>query len=430
MALAQSSPDYKALVCVFQQGGNDGENTLVRSDTRGYQAYAAVRTNASGLNIPQAQLLPIQPLRGGPPYGFHPSCQPLQHCSSRRSSRSSPTSECWCGRRPGSGSRRRAPRGRPICSRTRTRSSRCRAASHTASSASAGEGGSPIAGGRESRHAVPTTGLDQRLAHVRIGRTLGAAHRAEQPVLHAYGSGERPTGQYDALRDAALREMLAQSRANIFDVVAQLYAEEGLAASSVVFPDHAEHERRWSRRFSPPSIPSIARQLRTIAQLIEGRAQTQMRRQIFYVQQWGYDTHGSQAGIHTAIARRFIRVDEGVPGRHGSARTRQQRDHVLDVRIRPHVQAGQQPGHRPRLGQLRLRDGRSGERRRLLRHSSRRSRSMVPTTSARTGGGFPPPRSTSMGRRYAAGSGLPKATCPTSSRTSARSRTRNLGFMA
>ena len=63
---------------MFLQGGNDGENTLVRYDTAGYQNYASIRTPASGINIPQAQLLPIQPARGGPPFGFHPACAPLQ----------------------------------------------------------------------------------------------------------------------------------------------------------------------------------------------------------------------------------------------------------------------------------------------------------------------------------------------------------------
>ena len=48
--------DYKALVCVYLEGGNDGENTLIRLDGAGYQNYAAVRSPASGINIPQAQL--------------------------------------------------------------------------------------------------------------------------------------------------------------------------------------------------------------------------------------------------------------------------------------------------------------------------------------------------------------------------------------
>ena len=44
VALAQSAPDYKALVCVNLAGGNDGENTLIRYDTAGYQNYATIRT--------------------------------------------------------------------------------------------------------------------------------------------------------------------------------------------------------------------------------------------------------------------------------------------------------------------------------------------------------------------------------------------------
>ena len=43
VAQAQGAPDYKALVCVFQLGGNDGENTLIRYDTAGYQNYEVIR---------------------------------------------------------------------------------------------------------------------------------------------------------------------------------------------------------------------------------------------------------------------------------------------------------------------------------------------------------------------------------------------------
>src|ERR1700686_1637618 len=49
VALARTAPDYKALVCIYQQGGNDGENTLVPYDKRGYANYAAIRTPVSGL---------------------------------------------------------------------------------------------------------------------------------------------------------------------------------------------------------------------------------------------------------------------------------------------------------------------------------------------------------------------------------------------
>ena len=43
-ASAQTATDYKALVCVFMFGGNDGNNTVIPIDTAGYGQYAAVRT--------------------------------------------------------------------------------------------------------------------------------------------------------------------------------------------------------------------------------------------------------------------------------------------------------------------------------------------------------------------------------------------------
>ncbi len=42
-AMAQTTADYKALVCIFLYGGNDANNMLVQFDTAGYQNYATVR---------------------------------------------------------------------------------------------------------------------------------------------------------------------------------------------------------------------------------------------------------------------------------------------------------------------------------------------------------------------------------------------------
>src|SRR4051794_369361 len=62
LAHAQGASDYKALVCVFLYGGNDGNNTVIPFDTAGYAQYSAVRTAASGIQLAQASLLPIQPV--------------------------------------------------------------------------------------------------------------------------------------------------------------------------------------------------------------------------------------------------------------------------------------------------------------------------------------------------------------------------------
>ncbi|HEX6047344.1 MAG TPA: DUF1501 domain-containing protein [Pyrinomonadaceae bacterium] len=72
-----AASDYKALVCVFLNGGNDGNNMLVSLDQYTgpagslVEGYSNVRA-ASGLAIAQASLLPVSPVSGGS-YGFHPN---------------------------------------------------------------------------------------------------------------------------------------------------------------------------------------------------------------------------------------------------------------------------------------------------------------------------------------------------------------------
>ena len=72
--------DYRALVCVFLAGGNDGNNMVIpnHSDTTisNYTVYSNARST-QGLAIPQASLLPITVSRmGNLTYGLHPSLGP------------------------------------------------------------------------------------------------------------------------------------------------------------------------------------------------------------------------------------------------------------------------------------------------------------------------------------------------------------------
>ena len=77
-AVAQSNiTDYKALICVFLQGGNDSNNLIIPTLQSQYNNYAAIRTPV--LAIPQSAILPVNSLDGdGNTYGLHPSCPELQ----------------------------------------------------------------------------------------------------------------------------------------------------------------------------------------------------------------------------------------------------------------------------------------------------------------------------------------------------------------
>lgn len=62
--------DYKALVCIFQYGGNDGMNMVVPNDTTRYNQYAGVR---QALAIPRGALVGL----GSSGYGLHPALSAL-----------------------------------------------------------------------------------------------------------------------------------------------------------------------------------------------------------------------------------------------------------------------------------------------------------------------------------------------------------------
>lgn len=77
------APDsgYKALVCIFLDGGNDGNNTIIPnhndSTLSNYSDYGSVRSS-QGLAIAQNTLLPIAvPRMGNLSYGFHPRLGPV-----------------------------------------------------------------------------------------------------------------------------------------------------------------------------------------------------------------------------------------------------------------------------------------------------------------------------------------------------------------
>ena len=71
-ALAQTSSDYKALVCIFMFGGNDANNMLIPFDTTGYNNYATIR---GPIALAQNTLLPLTPQ---PNFALHPSMPEVQ----------------------------------------------------------------------------------------------------------------------------------------------------------------------------------------------------------------------------------------------------------------------------------------------------------------------------------------------------------------
>jgi uncharacterized protein (DUF1501 family) len=67
-AMAQSGPNYRALVCVFLFGGNDANNSVIPMDDPSYQAYQSSR---AGLALTASELTSAVTSVSGAPYAFH-----------------------------------------------------------------------------------------------------------------------------------------------------------------------------------------------------------------------------------------------------------------------------------------------------------------------------------------------------------------------
>jgi len=73
-AAVPMAQDYKALVCIFLFGGNDGHNTVVPMSASEYNAYISKR---GGLALTGNRVLPVTTSTGGQ-YGFNYGMVELQ----------------------------------------------------------------------------------------------------------------------------------------------------------------------------------------------------------------------------------------------------------------------------------------------------------------------------------------------------------------
>jgi uncharacterized protein (DUF1501 family) len=85
-AAAQGADDYKAIICLFLNGGNDAFNTVLATDSGSWSEYVRLRTTPDSGSIAlrgvglSNGVLPITPLsaQAGRTFALHPSLRPIK----------------------------------------------------------------------------------------------------------------------------------------------------------------------------------------------------------------------------------------------------------------------------------------------------------------------------------------------------------------
>lgn len=297
-ARAQASSDYKALVCVFLFGGNDGNNTLVPLDAARYAQYAAVRTSASGIQLAQTALLPVQPSSTAEPYGLHPSLTELKGLFDARKlalvanvgSLGQPTS------------RDQYKSGvRPLSLYSHS-DQQAQWQSAVANAPSATGWGGRVADRMQPRNAASGFPVITSLGGTVLFATGGASAPLTVPVTGAFALAGFSSSAASNARLAAMNALLAEDATNVFAQAGNAIGTQAMKLSTTVNPILTGTSSTVNPIFSGLNT-NTGRQLLRVARLIEARATTGAARQIFFVQLGGFDTHSDQARRQDALFR-------------------------------------------------------------------------------------------------------------------------------
>ena len=290
-AEAQAATDYKALVCVFLFGGNDGNNTLLPYDSAGYAQYAAVRTTASGIQIAQNQLLPIQPISAPTPYGLHPSLPELQSLFTQRKlailanvgTLVAPTSKTQY-------------QAKQVPLSLYSHSDQQAQWQSSISNMVTGTGwGGRIADRMAGFNAASGFPVVTSLGGSVLFATGKATAPLSIPVTGSFALSGYNNSVASNARLAALKQFLGSSSSNQFVNAANAIGSQALQLSTTMSPILASTTSSVAPIFAAlDANNTTGKALYQVAKTIEARAVTGAKRQIFFVGLGNFDTHSNQ----------------------------------------------------------------------------------------------------------------------------------------
>lgn len=289
---AQGATDYKALVCVFLLGGNDGNNVIVPQQQAAYNAYKSIRL---GLALPDnsAKLLPVTDASSGLPYalsdglaGVHPLwAQNKLAVVANVGMLVKPTTRAQY-----------LANSVPLPTNLFSHSDQTSQMQSGVPSTGGGTGWA----GRIADQAAPMNGAASFPAGFSIsgpalfttGNIVQSASLYPGFDLDLYGMNFWPATA-SAARKTALQELLT------FDSGMAL-----VQAANKVRQDASALNAMLKDTSGTPPLPTvfpgtqIGQQLQQVANIIRLRNSTGMKRQVFFCALGGFDTHGSQGWQH------------------------------------------------------------------------------------------------------------------------------------
>ena len=289
-------------MCVFLAGGNDGNNLVVPTSSTEYSAYSAVRA-ASGLAIPSDRLLPIVPASLNSPFGLHPSLSEMHALWSQQKL----SVVCNAGPLVRPLNRQQYQSGAPRPYQLFSHSDQVAQWQTSIADriASTGWGGRMADRFRATNSAVPmitalSGGLFTR-GQKSSPLSIAAAPTALNQVLVL-------NGFKTAADEVARRQALDALRA--LDDNATLVASASRTAQQALTIGQAfSSDVTLATEFPNTTLGNQLKQVAKVIKLNSASAEMGLRRQIFFCQLGGFDTHQNQVSTQSAL---LIQVSQAI----------------------------------------------------------------------------------------------------------------------
>lgn len=313
-AAAATAGDYKAIVCLFLHGGNDHFNTVLATDSESWEAYNSIRKTSNNASIALAlsgsqRVLPIVPGTGhaGRTFALHPELEGLKRLfDNERAAVVANIGPLVVPTTLAQFKARTVPLPPKLFSHN---DQQAVWQSGRAEGASYGWGGRMgdmfAAANNNSMFTCISTAGNAVFASGKTVQQYQVSARGTSAVNHMDGY-LWGTFRHD-MRNAVVADsasMYARDYARIVQrsLDSQATLSAALATTGSGVPAPASYLDPATRAYA---ANPLAQQLHTVARIIAGRNQLGTKRQVFFVNLTGFDTHDGQQARHASLMARL-----------------------------------------------------------------------------------------------------------------------------
>jgi uncharacterized protein (DUF1501 family) len=313
MAQGTAGTDYRALVCVYLAGGNDGHGTVIATDPESFAAFTSARSGAPGLAYPMNELLPItlQTPQTGRTFALNPSLGGVQTLfNAGRAAIVANTGTLIAPATKTQINSNSVPLPDSLFSHFDQTAAWQAIASNLGSGERVGWGGAVA-------DAIEAMNLNSNSMFTCISTSGNALFLSGQDSFQLnvtsagpipiYGLQNPPFGVPAASNP--LNSILTADENNLFSQEYEIVINRSMQAQAMLATAMAP--AGVGGVANPPQYLNpmtnmlannpLATSMQTVARIIAGRAQLGVTRQIFYVQLGSFDTHNNQAVQHAQL---------------------------------------------------------------------------------------------------------------------------------